>query len=73
MIRIHGIELPQKLSTIHVLGDSSSNMMIAVEADSTVRDGFGGLTIWPRNDDTVRLESLLELTGEPRGKGKAAN
>ena len=73
MIRIHGIKLPQKLNAIHVLGDSGSNVVIAVETDSTVGDGFGSLTIRSRNDDTVRLESFPELMEEPRGRGKAAD
>lgn len=39
----------------------------------TIRDGFGGLTIRSRNHDAARLESLLELTEEPRGRAGATD
>lgn len=61
MFWIRLVELPQKLDAVHVFGDSSSNVVITVEADSTIRDGFRGLTVWSRHDNAIRAESFLEL------------
>ena len=73
MFRVCRIKLPQELDAIHILCNSSSNVVITVKADGTVCNSFGGLTIRSRNDDAIRGKSFLELRKEPRRRGKAAD
>jgi len=73
MFWIRLVKLPQKLDPVHVLGDPSSNVVIAIKANSTIRDGFRGLTVGTRHDDTIRFEPFLELCKEPRGGGETAD
>ena len=67
------IKLSQKLDAIHVLGDSSSNVVITIETDGTICNSLGSLTIGPGDNDAIRLKSLLELMKEPRGRGKTTD
>jgi hypothetical protein len=73
MFRVCRIKLPQKLDTIHVLGDSSSNVVVTIKADSTIRNGFRGLTVRSRYDDAIGGKSFLELRKEPRGRGETTD
>ena len=73
MFRICGIKLPQKLDAVHILGNTGPDMMIAIETDSTVCDGFGSLTVRSRHGKSIRPKPFLELGEEPRGRGETAN
>ena len=73
MFWIRTVKLPQKLDPIHILGDPSSNVVIAIKANSTIRNGFRGLTVRSRHDNAVRLESFLELCKEPRGRSETTD
>jgi hypothetical protein len=73
MFRIGGIELSQELDTIHMFGNPSSDVVITIETDGTIRNGFASLTVWPRHDDALGLELFLKLGKEPRGRSETAN
>ena len=70
MLWIGGIKLPQELDAIHELGNTGSNMVITIETDGTVCDGFGSLTVRSRYDKSIGPKPFLELGEEPRGRGK---
>lgn len=48
-------------------------MVITVETDGTVCNGFGSLTVWSRHDYAIRPKSFLELSKEPRGRSKTTD
>ena len=70
---IRPVKLSQELNPIHILGDSSSNVMITIKADRTIRNGFRGLTVRSRHDNTIRFESFLKLGKEPWGRGETTD
>lgn len=73
MIGIGLIELPQELDPVHVLGDSSSDVMITVKPDSAICDGFRGLAVRSRYDNAIRAQSFLELRKQPGGRGETTD
>ena len=73
MFRIRGIKLSQKLDTIHILGNASSNVVITIETDCTVCNGLGSLTVWSRHDNAIRAKPFLQLSKEPRGRGETTD
>ena len=73
MFWIRLVKLSQKLDPIHILGDSSPNVVIAIKANRAIRNGFRGLTVRSRHDNTIRFESFLELCKEPWGRGETTD